>query len=101
MTSSKPLPPASKSLVLKSGDQHLYVSADHRSDWINAIKTRQQPICHVGIGHRTGTICQLSGIAERLGRPVKWDPVAEQIIDDPVASLMMDNPRRAPYSLPV
>jgi hypothetical protein len=90
-----------KSLVLKSGDQQLYVSRDHRFDWIGAIKTRQQPICHVGIGHRTATICQLSGIAERLGRPVKWDPATEQIIDDPVASLMMDNPRRASYSLPI
>jgi hypothetical protein len=94
-------PAALKNLVLKSGDKRLYVSGEHRADWLNAIKTRQQPICHVGIGHRTATICQLSGIAERLGRPVKWDPATEQIIGDPVASLMMDNPRRAPYSLPV
>lgn len=97
----KTTPAALKGLVLKSGDQKLYVSNDHRNDWLNAIKTRQQPICHVGIGHRTGTICQLSGIAERLGRPVRWDPATEQIIGDPVASLMMDNPRRAPYALPV
>jgi hypothetical protein len=94
-------PATLKGLVLKSSDKKLYVSNDHRMDWLNAIKTRQQPICHVGIGHRTGTICQLSGIAERLGRPVRWDPATEQIIGDPVASLMMDNPRRAPYALPV
>ena len=90
-----------KSLVLKSADKHLYVSGDHRADWLNAIKTRQPPICQVRIGHRTATICQLSGIAERLGRPIKWDPAKELIVDDPVANLMMDNPRRAPYSLPI
>ena len=88
-------------MVLKSSDQHLYVSNDHRGDWLNSIRTREQPICHVGIGHRTATICHLSGIAEKLGRPVKWDPKAEQVIDDPVASRMMDRPRRGPYSLPV
>jgi hypothetical protein len=90
-----------KNLVLKSDDKRLYVSSDHRADWLNSIKTRQQTICNVRIGHRTATLCQLSGIAERLGRPVKWDPANEQIIGDPVASLMMDNPRRAPYSLPI
>jgi len=94
-------PTSLKNLVLKPSDRRLYVSNDHRSDWIDAIKSRQQPICHVGIGYRTATICQLSGIAERLGRPVRWDPAAEQIVGDPVASLMMDNPRRAGYSLPI
>ena len=90
-----------KNLVLKSNDKHLYVSSDHRADWLNSIKTRQQPICQAHIGYRTATICQLSGIAERLGRPVKWDPVGEQIVDDLIATRMMDNPRRAPYTLPI
>jgi hypothetical protein len=94
-------PVSLKNVVLKSGDVRLYDSKDHRADWLNSIKTRQQPICHVGIGHRTATICHLSGIAERLGRPVKWDPAAEQVIGDPAATRMMDRPRRAPYSLPI
>jgi hypothetical protein len=67
---------------------------------LQAIRTRSQPICHAGIGHRTGTICQLSGIAERLGRAVKWDPAAEKVIDDSIAARMTDRPRRAPYALP-
>ncbi len=90
-----------KNVVLKSSDVRLYESKDHRKDWLDAIRTRRQPICHVGIGHRTATICHLSGIAERIGRPVKWDPVAEQVIGDPAATRMMDRPRRAPYVLPI
>jgi len=90
-----------KTMPLKASDEHLYASNDHRGDWLNSIRTRQQPICHVGIGHRTATICHLSGIAEKLGRPVKWDPKAEQVIDDVVAKRMMDRPRRGPYCLPV
>lgn len=93
-------PASLNSVVLKSGDVRLYESKDHRKDWLDAIRTRQQPICHVEIGHRTATICHLSGIAERIGRPIKWDPATEQIIDDPAATRMMDRPRRAPYALP-
>ena len=90
-----------KDITLKSDDTHLYTSNNHRGDFFNSVKTRTQPICNVEVGHRTATICHLSGIAERLGRPVKWDPKAEQIIDDPVAARMMDRPRRGPYALPI
>jgi predicted dehydrogenase len=90
-----------KDLVLKPSDTHLYVSNDHRENWLRCIRTRQKPICDVNIGHRTATICQLSGICERLNRPVRWDPVSEQILGDSAASRMMDRPRRAPYSLPL
>ena len=93
-------PAGLKTMVLKAGDEHLYRSDDHRENWLNAIRTRNLPICHVGIGHRTATICHLSGIAERLGRPVRWDPVQEQVIGDDVARGLMDRPRRGPYSLP-
>jgi predicted dehydrogenase len=89
-----------KSMVLKPSDIHLYDSPDHRADWLDCIRTRKQPICNVNVGHRTATICQLSGISERLNRPVRWDPETEQIIGDPVAARMMDRPRRAPYTLP-
>ena len=39
----------------------------------------------------------LAAIAERLGRPIKWDPVKEQIIGDASASQWLDRPRRTPY----
>jgi len=52
------------------------------------------------VGHRSGTICQLAGIAERLGRQVKWDPAAEQIVGDNEAAAMQDRPRLPGYELP-
>ena len=75
----------------------VYYSNDHENNWIECIKTRKQPICPAEIGHRTATICHLSGIAERLKRPIKWDPAREEIIGDPDAGRWMDRPRRAPY----
>ena len=78
---------------------HLYDSNNHESNWIDCIRSRRQPICPAEIGHRTATICHLSGIAERLGRPIQWDPVEEKILDDAAAARWFDRPRRAPYVL--
>lgn len=84
---------------LAPSDVHLYESRSHLGNWIDCIRSRKQPICHAEIGHRTATICQLNGIAQRLGRPVEWDPVQEQILNDPEAARWCDRPRRAPYVL--
>jgi predicted dehydrogenase len=78
---------------------HLYDSKDHDGNWLDGIRTRKPTICPAEIGHRTATICHLSGIAERLGRPIQWDPVEEEILDDPAAERWYDRPRRAPYVL--
>jgi predicted dehydrogenase len=86
-----------KDRPLGPGDVHLYESRDHEANWIECLKTRRQPICPTEIGHRTATICHLSGIAERLKRPLKWDPEKEEIIGDPAASRWLDRPRRAPF----
>ena len=79
-------------------DVRLYVSQHHEGNWVDCIKSRKPPICTAETGHRTATICHLSGIAERLGRPLQWDPAKELIIGDPEASRWMDRPRRAPYT---
>jgi len=84
---------------LRPNDIHLHPSGNHEANWIDCIKTRNTPICDAEIGHRTATICHLSGIAERLGRPIEWDPVEEKILGDQAAARWIDRPRRAPYVL--
>ena len=79
------------------GDIRLYESNSQTGNWVDCIRTRKQPICTAEIGHRTASICQLSGIAERLGRPLDWDPAAEKILNDPEAERWYERPRRAPY----
>ena len=81
-------------------DVQVYESADHRKNFIESIVSRKPTICPATVGHRTGTICLLSGIAHRVARPLKWDPVAEQITGDDEARAMQDRPRRAGYEMP-
>ena len=88
-----------KSRPFAASDVRLYKSENHHENWLSCIRTRTQPICHAEIGHRSASICALGGIAERLGRPLKWDPVREEILGDEEASRWLDRPRRAPYFL--
>ncbi len=85
---------------LSSSDVRLYASDSHHNNWLDCIQTRGRPIADVSVGHRTCEICLLSGIVERINRPVKWDPLKEEIVGDPEAAKWMDRPRRAPYALP-
>ncbi len=82
-------------------DQLVYDSKDHRQNFLDSIKTRKPTICPATIGHRSGSICLLAAIAERTGKPLKWDPKAEQVIDNPEATAMLSRERRKGYELPV
>lgn len=81
-------------------DIQVYESKDHRANFIESVLSRKPTICPATVGHRTATICQLSGIALRTGRAIKWDPKAQQIVGDDAAKAMQDRPRRKGYELP-
>ncbi|HRI88966.1 MAG TPA: hypothetical protein PK869_11905 [Candidatus Hydrogenedentes bacterium] len=50
------------------------------------------------MGHRSATICHIGSICALLGRPLKWDPVAERF-DDESANRLLTRPMRSPWSL--
>ena len=56
----------------------LYRSGDHLSDWLTAIRSREQPICDVEIGASTANLCNLVNLAYYHGQPMKWDPARER-----------------------
>jgi hypothetical protein len=74
------------------------VDADHVRNFIDAIKSRQDPIEPVEIGHRTASLCLLGNIAQRLKRKFTWDPVAEQSSDAEV-NRMLRREMREPWVL--
>ena len=81
-------------------DIQVYESKNHRQNFIDSIKSRKPTISPAAVGHRSATICQLSGIAERLGKAVQWDPATEKITGNPEAAAMQDRSRRKGYELP-
>ncbi len=80
-------------------DVSLYQSKNHHADFLSCIKSRQNPICDVEIGHRSATACHLGNIAARLGRKIKWDPKTEQIVDDKEAAPWVDRDHRKPWTI--
>jgi hypothetical protein len=75
------------------------VGAHHVRNFLDAVKSRQDPIEPVEVGHRTATLCHLGNIAMKLGRKIQWDPDAEQILGDDEASAMLTRPMREPWTL--
>ena len=82
-------------------DIQLYESKNHRQNFVDCVQSREPTISPASVGHRSGSICQVAAIAERVGRPLKWDPDTEQIVGDSEAKAMQDRPRRVGYELPI
>lgn len=53
----------------------------HHIDFIDCIRKRKDPIVPVEVGHSTCTACTIGNIAHELGRPLKWDPIAQVFTD--------------------
>ncbi|MDR0538355.1 MAG: Gfo/Idh/MocA family oxidoreductase [Tannerellaceae bacterium] len=77
----------------------LYESNDHYRNWLDCIKTRQQPISTAEIGHRTTTVCLLANICYELQRPLHWNPVKEEFENDSEANKLRSGFVRKPWKL--
>jgi len=74
-------------------------SPGHHRDFLDAVRSRGVPMAPAHAGHRTASLCHLTNIALLTGRPVRWDPEKEEILDDPEASRLLARPMRAPWRL--
>ena len=70
-------------------------NGNHYQNWLDGIKSREQPICDAEIGHRTATIANIANIAYELGSTLGWDPKNEKFINNKQANNMRKmNPRK-------
>ena len=53
------------------------------------MRTAQDPVSPVEAGHRASTLGNVSDIALRLGRKLKWDPASERFVGDDAANSML------------
>ena len=64
-------------------------------DFLDRCRDGKDPICPVEVGHRSNSACILTHIAAKTGRTIRWDPVAQKILDDPGASALLDRVDKA------
>jgi predicted dehydrogenase len=85
--------------ILGPGDVHLYESNDHAQNFIDCVKSRKKTIAPVETACRSISVGHLGEIAMLTGRKIRWDPVNEEILDDPGASALLGRPYRKPWTL--
>lgn len=67
---------------------------NHYQNWLDAIKSRKQPICDAETGHRTATVCNAANIAYELGETLNWNPEKESFSKNKLANEMRKRKNR-------
>ena len=93
-TEAKPEPWTEPLKMAGSSDEQM---ALHQRNFLDCVKSRQQPIAGVEDGHRVAVACHLANLSLRLGRKLKWNADTEQIEGDPEANALLVRPYRKPW----
>jgi len=72
----------------------------HVRNFLDCVKSRQQPVLNLDVGHHVSTVAHLGNIAYRTGRKINWDAKNERVIDDKPADKLVGIKYRKPWSLP-
>jgi len=75
-------------------------SPGHEREWLDSIKSRQQPSCNVNYHYKVDLAITLANLSYRLGRSVRWDPATEKIVGDSQAAKMARPVYRKPWKFP-
>ena len=86
--------------VIGPKEVHLFTcpAGEHRN-FLDCVKSRQDPYFPAEIGHRCSTVSHLGNIAMWTGRKLRWDPVKEEFPGDADANRYLDRALRSPWVL--
>jgi len=74
-------------------------TAGHLRNFIECVRTRQQPNAGPEAGHRATLVGHLGNIAFRTGRKLRWDEAGETIPGDAPATRLLAREARKPWDL--
>ncbi len=69
----------------------------HTRNFLDCVKSREEPIASAQDGHEVARTCHLANIALRTGRKLRWDAERNGIAGDAEASAMLERPYRKPW----
>jgi predicted dehydrogenase len=79
----------------------LPVSAEHTRNFVDAIRSKGRAICDIETSVRSDMLPQLTSIALKTGRKLRWDPQGEKFVNDSEAEkLLAHRPFRGDWKLP-
>ncbi len=68
-----------------------------RADFAYCVRNRIRPFQDFEYASRAAAVCQLMAICYKLNRPLNWDPVKCEFVNDAQAQRMVSRPQRYPY----
>ncbi len=77
----------------------LYETTGHHRNFLDCVKSRKPTVTPVETAHRSATPGHLALISFLVNRPIKWDPVKEEIIGDADASKLLTRNYRGSWKL--
>lgn len=80
--------------------QSIPPSPGHEREWLDCIKTRQQPSCNPNYHVRVDVPVLLSLLSLQLGRSIRFDPARERIVGDSEATRLAIPKYRSPWKFP-
>lgn len=92
---------SSKSLlksIIGPEEIHLIDSRNHKTHFIDCIRSRQESIAPCEVGHRSASMGHMGNIAMRLGKTLGWNPETERF-DDDEANRLLSRPMRGRWTL--
>ncbi|MDX9754199.1 MAG: Gfo/Idh/MocA family oxidoreductase [bacterium] len=80
-------------------DQYMNSTFLHVTNFLDAVRSRQQPLSDIDVSVLGDTICHVSDIAIRLGRELTFDPEKERFLQDKEANQRLRGTMRKPWHL--
>jgi len=72
----------------------------HMANFLEAVRTRRQPMCTPEDAYRSTATVQLAMIAYQTGAKLAWDAESEKIVRNPDAAKLLKREYRAPWQHP-
>lgn len=72
----------------------------HVRNFLDCVKTRNQPVENLEVGHHVSSVAHLGNVALRAGRKLNWDAKAEKVVGDEEANKLITVAYREPWKLP-
>jgi hypothetical protein len=96
----KIVPEGDKMKGTKEPEKSIAPSPGHEREWLDCIKSRQQPSCNPNYHVHVDVPINLSLLSLKLGRSIRFDPIKEQIVGDKEATRLSIPTYRTPWKFP-
>lgn len=84
----------------KTPEKSIPPSPGHEREWLDCIKSREQPSCNPTYHYKLDVAIELANLSMQVGRSIRFDPKTEQIIGDPAATKLATPEYRSPWKFP-